>query len=132
MCLQVPHHNIVHLGSAFNYDLSLTSEYEVVKGNTKDSVTVLVKPEATEVSHVPLFWLRFGTMGRLERLAVMVSNFLHNNPILTIMSFWSWKRMFDGMLAVFLPFHSWLYSYSLHFAEFIWGMFTIDISVKLY
>ena len=71
-------------------------------------------------------------MGRLEKLAVMVCNFLHTNPILA-MSFWSWTRTFDGMLAVFLSFHSWLYSYSLHFAVLIWGMFTIDIlTVRLY
>ena len=78
------------------------------------------------------FWLKFGTMGRFEKLAVIVSNFLYANPILA-MSFWSWTRIFDGMLAVFLSFHSQLYSYSLHFAVLIWGMFTIVIlTVRLY
>ena len=47
----------MHLGLAFKSDLSLTSESEEVKGNMKGSVTVLVKPEAMEVSHVPFFFL---------------------------------------------------------------------------
>ena len=56
MCLQVPCHNIVCPGSAFKSVLSLSSESKEVKGNMKGSVTVLVKPEAMEVSHVPPFF----------------------------------------------------------------------------